>query len=50
MRNGKSKYVAMKNLIVHATTVKNSDQNIYASMARMSCNYKCPSGDFGDRL
>ena len=25
-----------------------SDQKIYASMARMSSNYKCPSGNFGD--
>ena len=28
----------------------NSDQNIYASMARMSGNGECPSGDFGDSL
>ena len=27
---------------------KNSDQNIYASMAHMSGNEKCPSGNFGD--
>ena len=26
----------------------NSDQKIYASMARMSGNDKCPSGNFGD--
>ena len=26
----------------------NSDQNIYASMARMYGNYKCSSGNFGD--
>ena len=26
----------------------NSDQKIYASMARMSNNDKCPSGNFGD--
>ena len=29
---------------------KNIDQNIYASMARMSANEKCTSGNFGDRL
>ena len=27
-----------------------SDQKIYASMARMSGNDKCPSGNFGDSL
>ena len=26
----------------------NGDQKIYASMARMSVNDKCPSGNFGD--
>ena len=26
----------------------NSNQKIYAHMARMSGNVKCPSGDFGD--
>ena len=26
----------------------NSDQKIYASMAHMSDNYECPSGNFGD--
>ena len=26
----------------------NTDQNIYASMERMSGNNKCPSGKFGD--
>ena len=26
----------------------NSDQNIYASMACLSDNYECPSGNFGD--
>ena len=26
----------------------NNDQNIYESMAHMSGNYACPSGDFGD--
>ena len=26
----------------------NSEQNIYASMARMSSNDECPSGNFGD--
>ena len=26
----------------------NSDQKIYASMARMSVNDECPSGNFGD--
>ena len=26
----------------------NSDQNVYASMARMSSNDECPSGNFGD--
>ena len=41
----------MKKVILHATTAKkNSDQNIYASMARMSGNDKCPSGSFGDSL
>ena len=43
MRNGKSKYASMKKLIVHATTAK-----IYASIARMSGNDECPSGNFGD--
>ena len=28
----------------------NSDQNIYASMARISGNDECPSGNFGDSL
>ena len=27
---------------------KNSNQDIYASMARISGNGKCPSGNFGD--
>ena len=27
-----------------------SDQKIYASMARMSGNDECPNGDFGDSL
>ena len=39
----------MKKVIVHVTTAKNnSDQKIYASMARMSNNDECPSGNFGD--
>ena len=28
----------------------NSDQNIYAYIARMSVNDECPNGDFGDSL
>ena len=28
----------------------NSDQKIYASMARMSSNDKCPSENYGDSL
>ena len=28
----------------------NSDQKIYASMARMSVNDECPSGNYGDSL
>ena len=41
----------MKMLIVHATTEKNnSDQKIYASMARMSGNDKYPSRNFVESL
>ena len=48
-RNGKSKYV----LIIKINRAcnngeKNSDQKIYASMALMSGNDECPSGNFGD--
>ena len=50
-RKDKSKYVLMKMLIVHATTEKNnSDQKIYASMARMSGNDKYPSRNFVESL
>ena len=28
----------------------NNDQKIYAYMTRMSGNYECPSGNFGDNL
>ena len=39
----------MKKVIVHATTAKiKSDQGIYASMAHMSVNDECLSGNFGD--
>ena len=38
----------MKRVCWHATTTKNSDQKIYASMARMSGNDSCPSGNVGD--
>ena len=31
-------------------TKNNSDQNIYAYMASMFGNDKCPSGNFGDSL
>ena len=49
MKNGESNYVLMKNVIVHATTAKiNSDQKIYASMARISSNEKCSSENYGD--
>ena len=37
-------------VIVHATTAKNSDQKIYASMARMSGNGECPSKHFCESL
>ena len=34
---------------MHATMTKNnSDQKIYASMARKSGNDECPNGNFGD--
>ena len=50
-RNGKSKYV----LIIKINRAcnngeKNSDQKIYASMALMSGNDECPSGNFGNSL
>ena len=49
MKKGKSKYVCMKKLIVHATTAKKkSDQKIYAFMARMFVNDECPNEKFGD--
>ena len=39
----------MRKVTVNAKTAKNnSDQKIYASMARMSGNDECPSGSFGD--
>ena len=41
----------MKKVIVHAKTTKNnSDQKIYASMARMYRNDECTSENFGDNL
>ena len=40
-KNVQSKYVLMKNVIMHATTTEtNSDCKIYASMERMSSNDK----------
>ena len=40
-KNVQSKYVLMKNVIMHVTTTEtNSDCEIYASMARMSSNDK----------
>ena len=49
MRNGESKYILIKKVIVHETTAKkNSDQKIYASMACMSSNDECPSRNFVD--
>ena len=48
MINGESKYVLITKVIVHATTVKITvAKYIYASIARMSGNVKCPSGNFG---
>ena len=40
----------MKKLIVHDNGKNNSDQKIYASIARMASNDECPSGSFGDNL
>ena len=48
MRNGESKYILMKKFIVNATAAKITATNIYSSMARMSSNDECPSGNFGD--
>ena len=49
--NGKSKYVLMKKVIVHATTAeKNDDHKVYASMARMSINEIRSSEKYGDSL
>ena len=49
MRNGESKYCLTKRKDCACNNgKKNSDQNIYASVARMFGNDKFPSGNFGD--
>ena len=49
MKNGESKYVLMKTVIMHATTAKiKIDQKIYASMAQMYSNEECLSENYGD--
>ena len=48
MKNGESKYVLMKKVIVHATTAKKNDQKIYASMARISSNDESSSENYCD--
>ena len=50
MRNGKTKYVLKKVNRACNNGENKIDQTIYASMARMSGNDKCPSGNFGDSL
>ena len=55
MINGKSKYILVKEIIMHfrknVTTEKNNnDQKIYVFIARISDNDEYPSRYFGDSL
>ena len=51
MKNGESKYIFNEKGNRACDNVENnSDQKIYASMARISGNEECPSENFGDSL
>ena len=51
MRNGKNQVHFNKKVTCACENGKNkSAKRIYASMARISGNDKCPSGNFGDSL